>query len=449
MLRRSLWTVAVAALAACGSGEAVTAYMGATVWDGTGTPPILDAVIVVRGDRIVNIGPPDLVDIPRGAAEHRLDGRFVIPGLIDLHTHAHRWSLTRYLTYGVTAVRQLSGREDSVFALRDEVDGGRARGPRIFAAGALIDGPPPLVPYAFTIRNATEARRAIDSLTLMEVSWAKVYTKVAPGLLEPLMDEARTLNLPVAAHLGKVDAMTAARMGVRTIEHLTGVVAAARGDAAALFRAYDDFATGFRAEEIAWASVDSAALDRVARQLAEAGVALVPTLTVHELVSRLTDAAYVAAIDNGGVPAEIRRQYTPASTMRQLGLSTGDLAVFRSSRDRQDLFVRRFAAHGGLIGAGTDSPTALVPPGASLHQELALFVAAGLSNEQALLAATRDAARILNAATLGTLQAGSAADFLVLEANPLQSIRNVATVHTVVSQGERYSPNTLRREWRP
>src|SRR5207245_7988534 len=108
-------------------------------------------------------------------------------------------------------------------------------------------------------------------------------------LLKPLLDEASTLRLPIAAHLGKIDALTAGRAGVASLEHMSGVVAAASRDPAPYFRAHDQFLRGWTTEEMGWAALDSASLARTARALAATRVALVPTLVAHELLSPLAN----------------------------------------------------------------------------------------------------------------------------------------------------------------
>ena len=128
-------------------------------------------------------------------------------------------------------------------------------------------------------------------------------------------------------------------------------------------------------------------------------------------------------------------------------MRSADFAAFRSGRRAQDRFLRIFRRAGGTIVAGSDSPNQLLPPGASLHRELELLVAAGLSPEEALLAATREAARILNSDTLGVLQAGAVADFLVLSANPLEEISNTRLIERIVLRGTSYHPDEFKTDW--
>ncbi len=406
-----------------------------------------NAVVLVESGRVSAAGPAEAVHIPRGAEKVRLDGKWIIPGLIDAHTHVARWTLPRLLAYGVTSVRDVGGPNDSVFALRDEASLGALASPRLFVAGAMIDGAPAAWPGAVGVRNSGEARRAVDDRTLRDASLVKVHARMDSLLLAAVLDEAGTVRLPVAAHLGKVDAIAAARMGVATIEHLTGVVEATVRDRSALVRAHDAFFNGWRAVGRAWATLDSVRLDVTARTLKDAGVAMVPTLVVHETVGRWDDASFVAGLDLSGVPDTVRAGWNVAALLRLAGYGSSDLAAFRRSRPAQDLFVRLFKHAGGLIAAGTDTPGPLIPPGASLHYELALLVGAGLTPREALLAATRDAARVVGVDSVGVVRQGSVADFVILSASPLDDVANTRKIELVVVRGVARRPSELRAMW--
>ncbi len=445
--RRFLPVLAALAVAACNPGAGKTAYVGAEVFDGSGAPLLLDAVIVVSGGRIEAIGPPDAVSVPRGAREVRLDGQWVIPGLIDAHTHAERWMLPRFLAYGVTSIRDVGGTRDSVILLRDDAALGAILGPRMFVAGAVIDGAPATRSNAVEAQRGSEARRAIDELVLLDADYAKIYTKIDEPLLVALMEEANTLQLPVTGHLGKVDALTAAQLGIRALEHMSGVVEASVPDPTPIYRAHDDFFRGWNLTERSWASVDSAALDATARSLAGADVAIVPTLALHEAYSRLTDREFIQGLDLTGVPDSVRRAWDLPDLVRRARLGVEDFIALRRARRGQDRFVRMFRREGGLIAAGSDTPNQLLAPGASLHDELALLVAAGLTARDALLAATGNVATLLGADSIGVLRPGALADFVVLQANPLQDIRHTRGVDLVVLRGIEYRPRELRQRW--
>jgi imidazolonepropionase-like amidohydrolase len=433
---------------ACKPGEGKTAYVGAEVFDGTGAPLLLDAVILVGLDgRVEAIGTPDQVPIPRGATEVRLDGKWVIPGLIDAHTHAEAWTLSRFVAYGVTSVRDVGGHQQTVMNLRDQALLGGVLGPRMYVSGAVIDGPSPTRETATSVRTPTEARRAIDQLTLLEAAQAKIYTKMNRRLLRPLMDEAGVLNLPVTGHLGKVDAVTAARLGVKTLEHITGVVEAASGSPGRYYSAHDNFFRGWNLVERSWSQIDSATYERTARRLIELGVRIVPTLTLHETWAHLLDGEFTEQLDLSGMPDSIREAWDVPGLVRRAGITSADFRAFRRSRFAQDRFVRMYHRGGGIVAAGSDAPNQLLAPGVSLHDEMAMLVRAGLLPRDALLAATRNVATLLEADSIGVIRAGGVADFVVLDANPLEDIQNTKRINRVVLRGTAYTPDELREGW--
>jgi len=162
-------------------------------------------------------------------------------------------------------------------------------------------------------------------------------------------------------------------------------------------------------------------LARTARALAATRVAIVPTLVVHEMLSRLTTDAPVAP-GHGGRPGERRQRARCRRAVARTGWRTSELQAFRRSRARQNQFVREFKRAGGLIAAGSDAANQLLVPGLSLHEELSLLVAAGLTPVEALTAATRKGAELLRADSLGRIAAGKVADLIVLDANPAANI---------------------------
>jgi imidazolonepropionase-like amidohydrolase len=430
--------------AACEPGAGTTAYVGAEVFDGTGAPLLMDAVILVKDGRIEAVGPPTAVAVPKGAVEVRIDGKWVIPGLIDGHTHVERWTLGRFLGYGVTTVRDMGGTLDSVIALREAVSLGSTLGPRMFIAGAMIDAAPATWPSAIQVGTTTEGRAAIDRLVLLDVDQAKVYTKVDRPLLEAITDEANVLNLPLAAHLGRVDALTAARLGIRFLEHMSGVVEATAADRGRYIAAHNDFFSGWNLQERTWSSLDSAALDRTARELTQLGVSIVPTLTLHEAWANLTNPRFIERLDLSAVPETVRRDWDIPDLIWRADLDEEQFQAFRRARPYQDRFVRMFHRLGGSVIAGSDAPNQLLAPGASLHDEMALLVRAGLLPRDALLAATGTTARLLGADSIGVLRAGALADFVILNANPLEDIRNSRTIDRVVYRGVAYTPAELK-----
>ncbi|HEU5041342.1 MAG TPA: amidohydrolase family protein [Gemmatimonadales bacterium] len=450
------WALGLCLLLGCGrDAPDGLALVGATLIDGSGGPALPDAVVVVRKGRIESVGTRKGFTLPDRTTEVELAGRWIIPGLIDSHVHltdgtagALDWTLLRYLAWGVTTVRDAHGGLEAVLELREALNGGSEPGPRMYAAGAEIDGLPTTYADAIGANRPNDARRGVDRLVNSGTDFVKVYTRVDPTLLAAVLDEAKTFNLRVSGHLGLTDAVTAARAGLASLEHLSGVPEAATGDASSLYAAhYRSFFAGWTASERAWAGLDSAALDRVARELARAQVVVVPTLVLHETFGRLDDPAVLPDSVLALVPAEAQRNWNVPDLIARAGWTADDFAAFRHSRAAQDLFVRRFEAAGGRIAAGTDAANQMLVPGYSLHQEMQLLVGAGLTPRDALLTATRNGALVLGLDSLGLIAPGKAADLVVLSRDPLADIRNTLAITQVMSRGTLLSPDSLRRVW--
>lgn len=424
------------------------ALIGATVFDGTSSQPQVDQVIIVRNDKIEAIGSRAEVDVPRRMRTVELTGKFIVPGLIDGHVHLQRWTLARFLAAGVTSVRDVHGPFDSIIALREQANLGAITSPRIFSAGAMIDAAPATYSDAFVVGGANEARKAVDRLAVTGVDYVKTYTRITPELMRAIVDEAQTFGLRVTGHLGLIDAVTAGDMGVRSIEHMSGVPEAIVASNAAIFAAHrEGFFPGWTAFEKAWAGLDSAAMAKVAERLVADRVIMVPTLVLHETLSRLDDAAIMQDASLRSVPdTEISRWNVPGMVERA-GWTAADFSDFRASRPNQDLFVRIYRASGGKVVAGTDAANQMIVPGESLIRELELLVRAGFSNTDALFAATRDAALLLGADSLGALAPGRKADLLILDRDPIVEIGNLRSIQQVMVRGHLMSTDSLRSHW--
>ncbi len=440
--------IPLAAVLACGEKAPTgVALVGATLVDGSGGAPRSDQVVVVRGGRIEAVTPRAGFSLPDRTAQVDGSGKWIMPGLIDAHGHVAPWALSRYLAWGVTTVRDVHGMQDTILAFRERAASGRLPGPRIYAAGAMIDGRPTTYPDAIGVDDVSDARKAVDRLSVAGVDFIKTYTRVDAPLLRAIVDEASTFHLKVTGHLGLTDAVTAARAGIGAIEHLSGVPEAA-GDPSAFYSAhYRGFWPGWTAFERGWVGLDSAALARVAAELAGQQVIVIPTLVLHETFSRLDDSAVTAQLELTAVPQAEQERWNVRGMIERAGWKAADLAAFRQARAYQDRFVRLFKKAGGVIAAGTDASNQLLIPGFSQHREMELLVAAGLTPAEALAAATTGAATLLGVDSLGTIAVGKAADLVVVGADPLADIRNARKVEWVMVRGRLMSVDSIRAGW--
>jgi imidazolonepropionase-like amidohydrolase len=226
-------------------------------------------------------------------------------------------------------------------------------------------------------------------------------------------------------------------VGVTSIEHLSGIADAASAEPERLYKAHDDFLGGFTTFELEWPSLKAAALDRVARALVERKVVLVPTLALHEAFSRLADSDLRQDPALADVPADVLgRNWDPADIMARAHWTPQVLAAFKRTVPVLQRFIRSYRQLGGRIVAGTDTPQQFVVPGSSLHRELELYVAAGLTPAAALKSATADAADLLGIADrAGTVDVGKDADLVLLDGDPLTDIRATGRIVAVVRGG--------------
>lgn len=444
------------ALGAVGRSEAaasgVTVLRGATLIDGTGRAPVRDATVVLAGDRILAAGRHR--DLPRGVQVVDLAGKYVIPGLWDMHTHAGYFENTvapLHVVEGVTGIREMWGMPET-HDTRRRVESGEVLGPRMVIASAIVDGPGSIWPGSDVVRTPEEARAAVRRAKDGGADFVKVYSFLSPECHAAIAGEARRLRIPFAGHVP-------ARVPVRdaldqhTHEHLYNLFTSTSDNADALYaqlRAMPDDPAdpnwwGRHAGRIERAAVATHSPARASRLFAAMAGRIwqSPTLFVERNMSRSPEAITndpVALERMRYIPVDMRAQWQQIMSGRPTR-SPGEVAELARFGDARMRLLRQMHEAGVGIVAGTDAGFAYVFPGFSLHDELALLVRAGLTPEAALQAATRDAARCLGLEhETGTVTPGKQADLVVLDADPLRDITNVARVHAVVSRGRYLGP---------
>jgi imidazolonepropionase-like amidohydrolase len=415
---RTALTALVASLAACSPGDGgvpVVAYSGATVWDGTGAPALSGATIFVEDGRIHSITtapePPATLDV---VEEVDLSGRYVLPGFINTHGHVSglwadpdvsgtleriRGDLEVFARYGITTVNSL-GDDLDVVAARDQASPTDPWA-RLMAAGPVITDPDPADARATAEANADAG---VDWLKLRVDDNLGTTDKMPWDAVEAVLEVGRERDIPVATHLFYLaDAKRLLEMG-----------------------------SGMVAHSVRDTDVDSDFIE----QLAASGVCYVPTLTREvstfvyaerpdffddEFFTRWANADQVAAASDPDFMA--RMAASPAA------------AGYREALTVAMRNVKTLSDAGARIAMGTDAGPAVRFPGYFEHMELWMMVDAGMTPEQALLSATRQAAACLGRADIGTLSPGAWADFVVYEENPLDDIRATRSLERVFIAG--------------
>lgn len=397
--------------------DGTRAFVGASIFDGTGAPSMDGAVLLVKDGKVVDIGLEADVAIPEGAERVDVSGKTIVPGLINAHGHLSGVKgledghydtdnllrqLRLYARYGVTAVNSLGGDGPEAVALRDAEDESLDRA-RLTVAGAVVTG------------DSVEAvQSVVDDNAAMNVDFIKIRvddnlgtsTKMTPELYRAVIDRAKEKGLSVASHLFYLE------------------------DAKGLLEA----GTGFVAHSVRDVEVDEALIEA----MKENDVCYCPTLTrevstfVYEDVPEwFEDPFFLKAAD----PAVLEELKQPE---RQQRVKDSPAATgYKKALEVAMMNLGKVAEGGATIAFGTDTGPAGRFQGYFEHMELQMMADAGMTPKQILLSATGDAARCLGFDDIGTLATGNWADFIVLSEDPLDDISNLRSIDSVWIAGNR------------
>jgi len=445
------------------------AIVHATIVDVTGGPAVQDQTVVIDRGRITGIGPAATTAIPAGADVVDATGRYLIPGLWDMHAHSWTDRQTRenifplYVAFGVTGVRDMTADclticadRDSTFwrpptitlirAWRADIAAGRLLGPWIVASSAQMDRGDNPWPGSEHVRSEVEARAMVRTARQRGVDFIKVHDDRLPReIFFAAADEARRVGLRFDGHVPEsVTPAEASDAGQRSMEHLRRLPEACSPLTDSLFARWDAVDTSsttprdsIRAIQIgledAWiSSVSAARCAPLFARFVRNGTWHVPTLAVLWPYAFHPDSGPADKASLAYVPNVVRLEWE-----KRLGaVSSADFRFDRALfRTRLELVHGMVRAGVGVL-AGSDPTNEYVVAGFGLHHELRLFVEAGLSPLEALQTATIAPARFLGRENeTGSVAVGKLADLVLLDADPVADIRNVSRIQAVVLHG--------------
>src|SRR5580698_9013440 len=431
-MRRCLAACLAIALgfASGGASASTLAITHVSVIDATGTPPQPEMTVVVRDGRIVELGKSGEVHPPADARTVDGSGKFLIPGLWDMHVHTvfgdwlprnENVVLPLFVANGVTGVRDMGGDLEVLKQWRADIAAGKLLGPRMIIAGPMLDGPTPRFPSSAPVANAADARKVVDDLKTQGVDFIKIQSLIPRDGYFAAADEAKKVGLIFVGHVpDAVRASEASNAGQKSIEHFTGVFEGCSTIEDELIKGPKTLGQNVK-------TFDAGRAKELIALMAKNRTWQVPTLAwergqwlvddidlSHDPLTKYAPAAwrdrtwpmFVRDImkDMDTDPLPVRKQFV------QMELEM-TLAMFRA---------------GVPFMAGTDTAAGVhIFPGFSLHDELGLFVKAGLTPMQALQTATRNPAQFLGRlADMGTVEKSKVADLVLLDANPLADIGN-------------------------
>ncbi|WP_181771158.1 amidohydrolase family protein [Amycolatopsis pittospori] len=445
--------------AAASAAEEILVITHVTLIDGTGSAPRRDVSVVLVGDRIAWVGNSAQVPETGGAREIDGRGKFLIPGLWDMHTHGadlEEIVLPSHLAYGVTGAREMWGYAENR-ATRDKIERGELLGPRLVMGSGIVDGPVTLLgPPVLQVSTEAEARAVVRAEKAAGAEFVKVYSYLGPEAARAVADEVHEQGLRFSGHWPyKLSHFEASDLGQHSFEHFFGVsvhCSSRRDEIIAKLKSTpfdpaaprDFFNLARRLEFESVSTYSPNAAWTYFNRMRRNGTWHSPTLTINRIVTQPAET-HKQDPRLKYVPADIRESWA-MGIERFAPKTSAEIALHE--RYYQETLRLVGAAHDagvGLIG-GTDCLNPYTFPGSGLHEELAFLVEAGLSPVQALKTVTGDAAKFLGRErTSGTIAAGKEADLVLLDANPAADIRNIAKIDLVVTRGRVLDKPARRR----
>ena len=394
--------------------DGVIILEGATVIDGTGDLPKPNTTIIINGSRIASLSSNTANNYDYSLAKNviNLTGKYIIPGLLDMHAHVanvrknsynqneSEYMLRMLLAHGVTTIRNPGGPTEQSVALRENVSEGKIVGPQIFTAGQLLNTPDIPVPFVERqVQTEQDVRQEVRTQAAAGIDYIKLYVGLTPDLVKAAIDEAHINGIKVIGHLYMTSWTDAANLGIDALTHGVPVSPFLLSEADRQeFLAFGDHPFN----HLLWldlVDLNGPEINNMISALVNNDIPVDPTLDIYEIITK----------------EETQSQYLWSKVLE---------------------LTKTMYDNGIVILSGSDIPNFDLVPGASLHHELELLVEAGIPPLEVIKIATRNGAQALGIdEDVGTIEPGKQADMIVLSDNPVSSISNTKKIEAVINNG--------------
>jgi imidazolonepropionase-like amidohydrolase len=404
------------------NGSEVFVLHGATLIDGTGSPPKSDAVVIINGNKIIAVTNQseylnhyfnNLNGTQTGVRFLNLTGKYIMPGLFDMHAHVagvlkdsydkatSEKMLGMLLNYGITTIRNPGGPTNESVSLREDILRGKIAGPEMFTAGRLLNTPE--LPVPFVEKQVTTEEEVIEEVRRQATSgvdFIKLYVGLNPELMKVAIDEAHSQGIKVIGHLYLTSWTDAANLGMDFLTHGVPVSPFLLSeDKQRIF----NLTGGGPFDHSLWldlVDLNGTEISNMIDSLVQNQIPVDPTLNVYEAILK-------------------QGSYDPQNEQRWNKV----LQLTKIMHER-----------GVQILSGTDIPNFKLVPGKSLHHELELLAQAGIKPMDIIKIATKNGANALSIINqTGTIEPDKQADILILSANPIEDIENIGKIDAVIS----------------
>lgn len=406
------------------------------------TGEITNGSIFIEGDTIKAIyEPQENIDLSMHAPDYShldVQGKFVIPGLIDSHVHIKESYASCFVAAGITAVRNTGGNvlelQPLIQALSD------APTPSVYSADRIIDGSPGLwggtSPWNFVTSDTEQAIQEVKRQVQAGADFIKVYGWLSKDVMEAVVNTAKLYKKEVSCDLiyaEEVHALDAANMGITWNEHASGIVQ--------ILHPNWSMKAGLQElQQYPISQPNLQQLEKICLALIDKGVKLCPTMVIYDQITQLPHYWSVEHV----ITQALLNNEALINQWQTISQYTEGLSKLGIQSSLIKCIAKLYHDLGGTVVAGTDTPAGIWTwPGLALHRELQLFVESGFNNLEALQAATIKAAQAIGVNQLGLIKAGYKADLVILNSNPLENIQHTLDIDRIIKGGQLYTPSQI------